>query len=88
MLTRSRRSQTCIFYGYINYSFLTCIFYINKNQVCYSDSLKYPLKCPTSDKQILQVSVPDINETKETRRRSTGTDTVSNVLIKIPLICF
>ena len=64
--TRSRRSRACIFY-------------INKNQVYFSDSIK----CPTSAKRILWVSVPaDRRQPNERRgRRPAGTDTVSNVLI-------
>ena len=44
-LIRSRRSRTCIFY-------------INKNQVYLTDSIKCPPKYPTLTKRILQVSVP------------------------------
>lgn len=46
------------FYDYINYSFFTCIFYINKNQAYFSDSIKCPVKYSTLAKRILQVSVP------------------------------
>ena len=51
--------------------------------MCFSDSIKRPLKYPTSIKRILQVSVRrDRHRPKGSmERRSAGTDTVSNVLI-------
>ena len=50
-----------------SHNFFTCIFHINENQVYFSDSMKCPLKRPTPAKRIMKC-------------RSTGTDTVSNVL--------
>ena len=64
-----------IIYGYINYSFLRVFFHINKNSVCLSNSIK----CPT----LATVSVGPAGSTpaKRMSRRSTGTDTASNVAI-------
>ena len=48
-LTLQDEAERVFFYVCINYSFLACIFYINENQMCFSDSIMCPPKCPIID---------------------------------------